>query len=298
MKKTIVLQLLKQGKSTSMINRMGVCSREYAYKIKNSLLSHLLVKNNKFKCLPQRGRDILRKRVKDKIGAPGVRQLVSILAGHGINVSHMTISRYLRSQKWGKSFKAKKKLIFTIKNIKDRKRFTRCITKKCTSKNWPQLEKYLMFTDESRIGIFCTPNTQNIRIRTENPDSARCLSIPKYDNVQVQVCAGLTSKGLTDLYIFDGSTSINSDFYVSNILPIYLQSAKKLYKNDWKKVILQEDGSTAHTTKISRKWVAENWKGGVLMPKSDSNDGTFFWPGNSPHLNVIENCWSGLKKSV
>ena len=58
---------------------------------------------------------------------------------------------------------------------------------------------------------------------------------------------------------------MDSDFYVTNILPFYLKEIKRLFGDQWDKVIIQEDGATCHTSKKSGNRVNKNFPGGVLM---------------------------------
>ena len=63
---------------------------------------------------------------------------------------------------------------------------------------------------------------------------------------------GITMQGLTDLLILPAKTTFRAELYCSAILPFYLEQCKKLYPNDWNKVILQQDGARPHTEK--KKW--------------------------------------------
>ena len=51
--------------------------------------------------------------------------------------------------------------------------------------------------------------------------------------------------------------------------------------------VFQHDGAPAHTAKIVRNWL-QDCRFDVLAP----------WPGQSPDLNPIENCWVKLKSHV
>ena len=53
---------------------------------------------------------------------------------------------------------------------------------------------------------------------------------------------------------------------------------------------LMEDGAPAHTKKSILHRKKNKIK--VFLKKSPPKEGEFFWPGNSPDLNVIENAWS------
>ena len=93
-------------------------------------------------------------------------------------------------------------------------------------------------------------------------------------------------------------TSINSEYYVNNILkkelkPVYDRldtsgtiSKRRLFTDNAVSVF-QQDGARAHRSAVSRAWLNEN------IPNYIEN-----WPTNSPDLSPIENPWSILPSSV
>ena len=50
----------------------------------------------------------------------------------------------------------------------------------------------------------------------------------------------------------------------------------------------QHDGAPCHTAKVVKEWINNQSSFQLLHP----------WPGNSPDLNPIENCWAKLKEKV
>ena len=108
----------------------------------------------------------------------------------------------------------------------------------------------------------------------------------------------MTAAGLTRLHFVPQHTSINSEYYISNILkkelkPVYDRldtcgtiSKRRLFTDNALSVF-QQDGARAQTSAVSRAWLNEN------IPNYVEN-----WPPNSPDLSPIENLWSILSNSV
>ena len=108
----------------------------------------------------------------------------------------------------------------------------------------------------------------------------------------------MTATGLTRLHFVPQHTSINSQYYVNNILkkelkPVYDRldtsgtiSKRRLFTDNAVSVS-EQDGARAHTSAVSRAWLNEN------IPNYIEN-----WPPNSPDLSPIKNLWSILSNSV
>ena len=83
------------------------------------------------------------------------------------------------------------------------------------------------------------------------------------------------------LWLMPKGTTINSKVYLK-ILKEKLQPHMNILGCS----IFQQDGAPVHTAKIVKTWLQQ--QGIELLD----------WPGSSPDLNVIENCWTVVKREV
>ena len=168
-----------------------------------------------------------------------------------------------------RSYKPARKPLLNARNIRDRLTFCR------TFQNWT--ESYwsnVLFTDECCLCQFnptvqriCRPPNQRYDMKYVQPTVKHSLSL--------MVWGGISSQGRAP-----GAT-VNSDRYIDIL-------HEKLHT--WFTVrncnILMYDGALCHQSKKVKKWLQDNVH--VLSP----------WPGLSPDLNPIENCWSLVKQKV
>lgn len=220
-----------------------------------------------------------------------IRKLEYRLKGRGINVSRETIRQFMRKKLKWKSFKRQKVPRLTDEYKKRRINFAKQY-KNC---DWSTV----MFTDESPFKLFHIPNSKNDVVW----GSQEC-SVPRAPQVKfspsVLVWGGITVRGLTKLHIIPEKTSVDSNYYISEILekvvkPAFLRSststdltATKLFQDN-RKGVLQQDGARAHTSKATIHWLESN-NYNYISPKD--------WPPNSPDLSPIENIWSIMAAKV
>ena len=101
----------------------------------------------------------------------------------------------------------------------------------------------------------------------------------------------ISGKGSSKLYFLNKKDRINAGIYCK-ILKFAQSEMKRL-----KVTYLMEDSAGCHIANDSCKFRAEK-KIKVFLPKLGGKEGAFFWPGNSPDLNPIENAWSSLKAGI
>lgn len=137
-----------------------------------------------------------------------------------------------------------------------------------------------MFVDEKIFVVADQPNPRNdiyfARTAAEVQPKAK-LSHP----IKINVCAGITSKGVTRLYLF--TENMTGELYKNILSSTLLPDAKKLLGKRW---TLAQDNDKKHTSKIVKAFLQES--------QVDVLD----WPSGSPDLNPIENLWSIVNEKI
>lgn len=131
-----------------------------------------------------------------------------------------------------------------------------------------------IFTDESSIEI---ENTARLQFRRHD-ELPTLVGKPKHP-LKVHVWAGISSKGATDIVIFEGI--MNSDFYTTLLETSLLPFARKVFPDGDYRFI--QDNDPKHTSKRTKEFMQD--KGIPWWPT----------PAESPDLNPIEMVWHELK---
>lgn len=193
------------------------------------------------------------------------------------NVSERTIRHRLQKDLDLPSRRAALKPMLTQKMKNKRVAFCKKY-KDWTIQQW----RNVMFSDESNFK--CIQGTPG-RVRRP-PGSNRCD--PRYTTKTVKhsdyvmiwgAFSGTMGRG--GLYFLPKNETMNGIKYIdvleAHLLPFYRIHGCAFF---------QQDSAPCHTSKLVKKWL------------SDHSISVLEWPGNSPDLNPIENCWHQMKVAL
>ena len=191
-------------------------------------------------------------------------------------VSDRTIRRRLQKDFGLKSCKPARKPWLSSKNLKDWLAFCEKY-KDWTTKDWSKV----MYSDESMVCQFANFTGQVRRPVGKRYDPKYTIATVK-NPPKVMVWGGISVMGRCGLWFLPPKTTMNGKIYLEMLkdkLPPFMELRGT--------TIFQQDGAPCHTSKMVKAWLTSQ---GIQILEP--------WPGNSPDLNPIENCWTTMKKKV
>jgi transposase len=206
------------------------------------------------------------------------RQLKKEVAGWG-DVSVRTIQDRLQRKLGLPSRRAAKKPLLTSAMRKKRLAFAR------KYKNWSASQwRNVMYSDES---TFCLVHARSATVRRNKAMSRYkhkvVLKTVKHSaSVMVWGCFS-GKRGRGGLYFLPKNCTMNGERY-KKVLADHLLPFMRIHGT----TVFLQDGAPCHKSKIVMNFLKESQGQFSIMD----------WPGNSPDLNPIENCWSYMKKKL
>ena len=151
--------------------------------------------------------------------------------------------------------------------------------------------KNVIWSDESMFEIQHAPNPQNDRVWAESRDQVPPVHTVKQP-AKLMVWGAMSTEALTKLHIIPQNQTVNTEYYVSQILEGSLltalnRSAENGAVTERKMVetrsdaIFMQDGAPSHTSRRTQNGCANHVPG--FWDKAT-------WPGNSPdesHINIL-----------
>lgn len=150
-------------------------------------------------------------------------------------------------------------------------------------KDWtPEQWSSVMFSDESAFKCVQMRHRTVRRPVGSSPFDQRYTvkTVKHPDGVMVWGCFS-GNNGSGGLFFLPKNVTMNADRYIE-VLQDHLSVNFQIHRCQ----VFMHDSAPCHKAKKVTKWLADN--------KIDVLD----WPGNSPDLNPIENCWNFMKKSL
>lgn len=192
------------------------------------------------------------------------------------SASTRTIRRRLLEKYHLRAYRPARKPLLSAKNIRDRLLFCRRYAH-WTVNDWERV----LFSDETLISQFQT-YAPYVRRPCNQRHNNRYTTTTVRNCPKVMTWACISSSGPGSLSLVPKGESVKSALYC-HILEEHLQQSMAIGNCQY----FQHDGAPAHTSRMTKEWLMEH-DVTLLQP----------WPGSSPDLNPIENCWVVLKRHI
>lgn len=194
-----------------------------------------------------------------------------------ITVSVKSIQRFLRKIGLPCRRMAKKPLL--TEKMKAKRLAFAIKHKDWTEEQW----KTVMFSDESNFVLSTGGRTMCRRPRGSDRYAEQYTVKTKKHSQKLMIWGSFCAGGVGDVVFLEKDQTMNGKCYHDKVLSRKLPASMK--KNGCTHFL--QDGAPCHTCGLVKTWF-QNHPQIQLME----------WPGNSPDLNPIENCWAWMKRQM
>ena len=195
----------------------------------------------------------------------------------GANISARTIRRRLLNA--GLAARCPRKKPLLTKNMTLAKLKWAKDHRDWTVEQW----RSVIFSDESKFNMHGSDGKTYVRRRPGESFAQECLKRTVKHPQGQMVWGYISSRGVGRLHMVTGT--VNKDVYIG-ILESKLMHTVTDHFGSARDCVFQDDSAPCHRAKEVRKFLAS---AGINQ---------LSWPGNSPDLNPIENCWKVMGNKI
>jgi transposase len=141
-----------------------------------------------------------------------------------------------------------------------------------TAERWSQV----IFSDESKFNLHGSDGVQYVRRRSGEELHPDCITSTVKHPAGQMVWGCISSRGVGRLHFIEGT--VNANVYIGILQTKLLPTIRDTFFSE-RNCTFQDDSAPCHRAKKVNEFLDS--AGVVRLP----------WPGNSPDLNPIENCW-------
>ena len=191
------------------------------------------------------------------------------------DISYVTVQRAAHNRGL-RPYRRPKTSRLAAKHKQERLRFA----KANRNKDW----SCVVFSDEHKFKLFKGGNPSHDQVWAKSVTEVPPKEVERW-GLTVDVWAGISSRGKTELFIYKGS--LDGKGYQHILEQALLPRAKALFKGEKGGWQLQQDKATPHTSKSTMRFLKQK---GIAVVEG--------WPTKGDDINPMENLWAILDERL